>query len=102
VRDTQSSVEIAAAGNGAALLDFVSMMRADVRLAGMLRPDLLQSLRDLAPSFIRWPGGSFASTYRWTEGIGPYVSRGYHPNEFWGRCSVVQVRNGRVSQIVGR
>jgi alpha-N-arabinofuranosidase len=87
VRDTEASVEIAASGNGAALVDFVSMMRADVRRDGMLRPDLLQSLEDLAPSFIRWPGGSFASTYRWDEGIGPYVSRGYHPNVFWGGYS---------------
>ena len=57
VRDTQASVEIAAAGSGTLLLDFVSMMRADVRRDGMLRPDLVQALRDLAPPFIRWPGG---------------------------------------------
>jgi alpha-N-arabinofuranosidase len=87
VRDTQASVEIAASGNGTLILDFVSMMRSDVRRDDMLRPDLLQALRDLAPSFIRWPGGSFASTYRWQEGIGPYVSRGYHPNVFWGGYS---------------
>jgi alpha-N-arabinofuranosidase len=87
VRDTEASVEIAASGSGTALVDFVSMMRADVRRDGMLRPDLLQSLRNLAPSFIRWPGGSFASTYKWKEGIGPYVSRGYHPNVFWGGYS---------------
>lgn len=87
VRDTQASVEIAATGNGTLLLDFVSMMRADVRRDGMLRPDLLQALRGLRPSFIRWPGGSFASTYKWKEGIGRYVSRGYHPNTFWGGYS---------------
>jgi alpha-N-arabinofuranosidase len=87
VRDTQATVEIAAAGSGALLLDFISMMRADVRHDGMLRPDLLQALRGLAPSFIRWPGGSFASTYKWREGIGRYASRGYHPNTFWGGYS---------------
>jgi alpha-N-arabinofuranosidase len=87
VRDTQASVEIAAAGSGALLLDFVSMMRADIRRDGMLRPDLLQSLRDLAPPFIRWPGGSFASTYLWKDGIGPHVSRRYHPNAMWGGYS---------------
>ena len=87
VRDTQASLEIAASGTGSALVDFVSMMRADIRRDGMLRPDLLQALRDLAPPFIRWPGGSFASTYKWKEGIGPYVSRGYHPNVFWGGYS---------------
>jgi alpha-N-arabinofuranosidase len=86
-RDTQASIEIAAIGKGSILVDFISMMRADVRRDGMLRPDLLQALRDLRPSFIRWPGGSFASTYKWKEGIGPYAARGYHPNTFWGGYS---------------
>jgi alpha-N-arabinofuranosidase len=87
LRDTQASVEIAATGQGTLLLDFISMMRADVRRNGMLRPDLLDSLRGLRPSFIRWPGGSFASTYKWKEGIGRYAARGYHPNTFWGGYS---------------
>jgi alpha-N-arabinofuranosidase len=87
VRDTQASIEITATGHGTLLLDFISMMRADVRRDGMLRPDLLQALRDLRPSFIRWPGGSFASTYKWKEGIGRYSSRGYHPNTYWGGYS---------------
>lgn len=87
VRDTQASIEIAAAGQGAVLLDFVSMMRADARRDGMLRPDLLQALRGLGPAFIRWPGGSFASTYKWNEGIGRYAERGYHPNTYWGGYS---------------
>jgi alpha-L-arabinofuranosidase len=87
VRDTQASVEIAATGNGTLLLDHISLMRADVRRDGMLRPDLVQALDDLAPSFIRWPGGSFASTYKWKDGIGPQVSRRYHPNMIWGGYS---------------
>ena len=57
------------------------------RRDGMLRPDLLQAVRDLAPPFIRWPGGSFASTYKWKDGIGPHVSRRYTPNMFWGGYS---------------
>jgi alpha-L-arabinofuranosidase len=87
VRDTQASVEIAATGRGTALIDFVSMMRADVRRDGMLRPDLVESLRALAPPFIRWPGGSFASTYKWKDGIGPLAARRYHPNMIWGGYS---------------
>lgn len=87
VRDVQASIEIEATGRGSVLLDFVSMMRADARRDGMLRPDLLRALRGLRPSFIRWPGGSFASTYRWKEGIGRYAARGYHPNVFWGGYS---------------
>ena len=85
--DRDATVEIVAAGRGAALIDFVSLMRADVRRGGMLRPDLLSALRGLAPTFIRWPGGSFASTYKWQDGIGPFASRIYHPNELWGGYS---------------
>ena len=85
--DRDATIEIAAAGRGAALVDFVSLTRSDVRKNGMLRPDLLASLRGLAPAFIRWPGGSFASTYKWQDGIGPFASRVYHPNEMWGGYS---------------
>ncbi|HWA36142.1 MAG TPA: carbohydrate binding domain-containing protein, partial [Cyclobacteriaceae bacterium] len=87
VTETQASVQIMAEGNGVALVDFLSLMPAEVRRNGMLRPDLLQALRDLKPSFLRWPGGSFASTYKWKDGIGPHVSRIYHPNEMWGGYS---------------
>jgi alpha-N-arabinofuranosidase len=85
--DTHALVEVVAYGDGVVLLDYISMMRADIRENGMLRPDLVQSLCDLKPSFIRWPGGSFASIYKWKDGIGPYVSRKYHPNEIWGGYS---------------
>jgi alpha-N-arabinofuranosidase len=86
-RDTRSMIEIAAGGNGSVLVDFISMMRADVRKNGMFRPDLYKALKDMKPSFIRWPGGSFASTYKWKDGIGPKVSRKYTPNEMWGGYS---------------
>lgn len=87
VRDTQASLTLRVSGRGAILIDFVSMMREDVRNAGMFRTDLFDALDGLKPSFIRWPGGSFASTYKWKEGIGRYAARGYHPNTFWGGYS---------------
>jgi alpha-L-arabinofuranosidase len=87
VRDTQASLEVVASGSGTLLLDHVSLMRADVRASGMLRPDLVEALRALAPPFLRWPGGSFASIYAWKDGIGPQVSRRYHPNAIWGDYS---------------
>jgi alpha-N-arabinofuranosidase len=86
-RDTQAVVEIAAEGRGALLLDHVSMMRADVRRDGMLRPDLVEALKALKPPFLRWPGGSFASIYKWKDGIGPHASRRYNPNSIWGDYS---------------
>jgi alpha-L-arabinofuranosidase len=85
--DTQSVLEITATGSGSVLIDFISMMTADARAHGKFRPDLLASLKGLKPPFIRWPGGSFASTYKWQDGIGPAASRVYHPNEMWGGYS---------------
>jgi alpha-N-arabinofuranosidase len=87
VTDTNALVEIAAEGTGAVLIDYISMMRADLRTNGMLRPDLFAALRDLKPAFIRWPGGSFASEYLWKDGIGPMAARKYHPNRIWGGYS---------------
>ena len=55
--------------------------------SGKLRPDLLAALQGLAPPFIRWPGGSYASIYKWKDGIGPAVSRKYNPNTIWGGYS---------------
>ena len=85
--DREASIEVVAEGDGAVLLDHLSLMRADARRSGMLRPDLVQALRGLDPPFIRWPGGSFASIYRWKDGIGPHVARKYHPNTIWGGYS---------------
>jgi alpha-N-arabinofuranosidase len=97
VRDTQASVELAAAGTGTLLVDYFSMMRADARRDGMLRPDLLQALRDLAPPFIRWPGGSFASTYKWEGRHRPARIAPIHPQHVLGRLlGLLRLRNGRV------
>jgi alpha-N-arabinofuranosidase len=82
--DTMATLEITANGTGSVLIDFISIMTADARANGKFRPDLLASLKALKPPFIRWPGGSFASTYKWQDGIGPAVSRVYHPNVMWG------------------
>jgi alpha-L-arabinofuranosidase len=83
----QATTEILAPGNGSALIDFISLMRADARANGKFRPDLFDALKGLKPPFIRWPGGSYASTYKWKDGIGPAVSRKYNPNMMWGGYS---------------
>jgi|WetSurMetagenome_2_1015567.scaffolds.fasta_scaffold32309_2 alpha-L-arabinofuranosidase len=87
ITDKQAKVEIAARGNGSVLVDFISMMRTDIRNTGGMRPDLLEAMKALKPPFIRWPGGSYASEYKWKDGIGPRVSRKYHPNILWGGYS---------------
>lgn len=39
------------------------------------RRDLVEKLRELQPPVIRWPGGCFAETYNWRDGIGPREQR---------------------------
>lgn len=68
---------------GQVWLDQVSMMPESWRAAGGFRPDLLQAIADLQPPVIRWPGGCFASPYRWKDGIGPQHKRGPHPITIW-------------------
>ncbi len=85
--DTQVVMEIAATGTGSLLVDFISLMRADLRKTGAMRPDLVKALDDLKTPFIRWPGGSYASIYKWKDGIGPREARVYNPNTIWGGYS---------------
>ena len=36
-----------------------------------LRKDVLQAIRDLNVSIVRYPGGNFVSNYHWLDGVGP-------------------------------
>ena len=39
------------------------------------RRELVESFRRIAPPVLRWPGGCFAETYDWMDGIGPRDKR---------------------------
>lgn len=69
-------------------IDQVSLMPKSWRKNGGFRPDLLQAIKDLKPPTIRWPGGCFASAYRWKQGIGPQHKRKIHPHEIWDQKDV--------------
>lgn len=47
-----------------------------------LRKDLVMKLRQLHVPVIRWPGGCFADSYDWRDGIGPRSKRPRRTN-FW-------------------
>jgi alpha-N-arabinofuranosidase len=47
-----------------------------------VRKRLLDALRPIRPSVIRWPGGCFADQYDWRDGAGPRASRPVRTN-FW-------------------
>ncbi len=36
-----------------------------------LRTDVIEAMRELKPSVVRWPGGCFVSSYHWLDGVGP-------------------------------
>jgi len=78
-----AALRIELAGKGDIRLDQVSLMPESWRKAGGCRPDLLQAIADLKPPVIRWPGGCFASPYRWKDAIGPQHKRKAHPRNMW-------------------
>jgi alpha-N-arabinofuranosidase len=48
------------------------------------RTDVLELLRPLRLSVLRWPGGNFVSNYLWTDGIGPRDGRPPRLELAWG------------------
>ena len=51
---------------------------------GVLRTDVLNALKALHIPVLRWPGGCFADTYHWQDGIGPQSGRKTIVNTNWG------------------
>jgi len=49
---------------------------------GGIRKQLVEALRRISPPVIRWPGGCFADSYDWRDGIGPRDKRPKRTN-FW-------------------
>jgi alpha-N-arabinofuranosidase len=49
---------------------------------GGIRTELVDYTRKLKPSVVRWPGGCFADSYNWRDGIGPRNQRPCRTN-FW-------------------
>ena len=83
-----ASLSIAAKAGGEVWIDQVSLMPRAWRNKGGFRPDLLKAVADLKPPIIRWPGGCFASSYQWKDGIGPQHKRLPHPREIWDDLDV--------------
>ena len=49
-----------------------------------IRNDVVAALKDLKIPVLRWPGGCFADTYHWKDGIGPREKRPSMVNVHWG------------------
>jgi alpha-N-arabinofuranosidase len=48
------------------------------------RKDVMQAVRDLHVTLLRWPGGNFSSNYDWMDGIGPRDQRPKRLEMAWG------------------
>lgn len=48
------------------------------------RNDVVEALKELKIPVLRWPGGCFADTYHWKDGIGPKENRPSIINTNWG------------------
>ena len=49
-----------------------------------IRNDVVEALRKIKIPVLRWPGGCFADTYHWKDGIGPRDRRPSIVNVYWG------------------
>ena len=49
-----------------------------------VRTDIIDALKALKIPNLRWPGGCFADTYHWKDGIGPKDQRPSMVNRWWG------------------
>ena len=49
------------------------------------RKDVLELMRELKSSAIRYPGGNFVSAYHWMDGIGPRKNRPVRYDKAWGQ-----------------
>lgn len=49
-----------------------------------VRNDIIAALKKLKVPNLRWPGGCFADTYHWKDGVGPKDKRPVIVNRWWG------------------
>ena len=49
-----------------------------------IRTDAIKALKALKPPLLRWPGGCYADTYHWRQGVGPRNQRPVGYNENFG------------------
>lgn len=50
---------------------------------GEYRPELIDAMKRIRPTILRWPGGCFADGYHWQDGVGPRSSRPTRINLAW-------------------
>ena len=49
-----------------------------------MRTDVVEALKAIHVPVLRWPGGCFADSYHWEDGVGPREKRRKVVNDLWG------------------
>ncbi len=52
-----------------------------------IRKDIIEAFKKIKMPVLRWPGGCFADTYHWKDGIGPKEKRPKIVNVHWGHVT---------------
>lgn len=66
-KNTMVKISVGVKGKSYCAIGAVSLLPAD-HFHG-LRADVVENLREIGTSIIRWPGGNFAGEYRWRDGL---------------------------------
>ena len=69
--------------NGTVQVDMVTMTTQTGKNLGGFRPDILQAVKELHPTCLRWPGGGYVAQYDWKWGIGPQENRERWAHWMW-------------------
>lgn len=65
-----------------------------------LRKDVIEAVKDLNVSIIRYPGGNFVSNYHWKDGIGPKDERPPRMELAWARLETNRFGTDEFMQFV--
>ncbi len=82
--DYSGDADFAIAVNGGEVtVDQASLSTATGRALGGFRPDILEAVKQLHPTCLRWPGGGYVAQYNWKWGIGPQEERQRWAHWMW-------------------
>lgn len=68
---------------GTLQVDEASMTTASGKALGGFRPDIFNTVKQLHPTCMRWPGGGYVAQYDWRWGIGPQEKRRRWDHWMW-------------------
>lgn len=82
---------------GRVLADDFSLM--PVETVHGWRPDVVEALKRVKPSVLRFPGGCFASFHDWRDAIGPRSNRKPEDSYYWGDVNMNDVGTDEFLQL---